>query len=150
MFSEEKLSQAGQKKPTKYWYKIFLLKYIVRFATWKNCISKLSIKIFIKKPKAVKAYSYRMTSVTHKIFFNFTPDNCVCCEAALSDITPFFADIVWSSVLRWTLFQFTTIVKLSESFTLPIGKITLKQKQNERFCTSSGGGVNLIENERMR
>ena len=91
MFSEEKLSQAGQKKPTKYWYKTFLLKYIVRFATWKNCISKLSIKIFIKKPKAVKTYSYRMTSVTHKNFFNFTPDNCVRCEAALSDITRFFA-----------------------------------------------------------
>ena len=42
MFSEENLSQAGhkkkeeqktkkQKKTTKYWYKIFLLKHIVRF-----------------------------------------------------------------------------------------------------------------------
>ena len=30
MFSEEKLSQAGQEKTTKYWYKIFLLKHIVR------------------------------------------------------------------------------------------------------------------------
>ena len=73
MFSEEKLSQAGQKNPTKYWYKIFLLKDIVRFGIWKDCISKLSINMFIKKFNAVKAYAYRMllsfkTSVTYNFF----------------------------------------------------------------------------------
>ena len=46
MFSEEKLSQAGQKK---YWYKIFLLKRIVRFGTRKNFISNLSIKMVMNK-----------------------------------------------------------------------------------------------------
>ena len=55
MFSEEKLSKAGQKLPTKFGYKVFLLKHIVRFEIWKNYISRFSIKMFIKKSKAVKA-----------------------------------------------------------------------------------------------
>ena len=43
--------------------------------------------MFVKrKTRAGKAYSYRMLlsfkmSVTNN-FFNFTPSNCVCCEAA--------------------------------------------------------------------
>ena len=58
------------KKTVKYWYKIFLLKHIARFGIWKNCINKLSIKMLIKKPKAVKVYAYQMllsfkTSVTY-------------------------------------------------------------------------------------
>ena len=57
MFSKEKLPQAGQKR-TKYWYKIFLLKHILRFWIWKNCYSKLSIKMFLKtKTRAEKAYA---------------------------------------------------------------------------------------------
>ena len=53
--------------------------------------------------------------------------------------------------IRWTLFQFNTIVKLSKSFTLPFEKISSKKKQNRtslyyfRYC-----GINLIKNERMR
>ena len=31
MLSEDKLSQAGQKEPTEYWYKVALLKRISRF-----------------------------------------------------------------------------------------------------------------------
>ena len=83
MFSEEKLSQAGQT----YWYKIFLLKRLVRFGISKNCISKLFIKMFTEK--AVKPSAYRMllnykTSVTSKKCFNFTPGNCVWCEPAFA------------------------------------------------------------------
>ena len=57
----------------------------------------MSIKIFVKrKAGAGRAYAYQMlpsfkTLVTLKTFFNFTPDNCVRCEAAFSDITRFFA-----------------------------------------------------------
>ena len=36
MFSEEQLSPAGQKKSTKYWYKSFLFKHIVRFGIIKK------------------------------------------------------------------------------------------------------------------
>ena len=50
MFSEEKLPQAEQKLPTKFGYKVFFLIEI-----WKNYISRFSIKMFIKKSKAVKA-----------------------------------------------------------------------------------------------
>ena len=50
MFSEEKLSHAEQKLPTKFGYKVFLLIEI-----WKNYIGWFSIKMFIKKSKAVKA-----------------------------------------------------------------------------------------------
>ena len=56
----------------------------------KNCVSKLSIKMFIKKIRAGKAYAYRMTSVTYN-FFNFTPDNCVRCEAAFVGHNSIFA-----------------------------------------------------------
>ena len=54
----------------------------------KNCISKVSIKMFIKrKVWAGNVYANRMllnykTSVTYKNIFDFTPDNCVRCEAA--------------------------------------------------------------------
>ena len=33
-------------------------------------------------------------------------------------------------LIRWTLFQFTTVVELNQSFTLPLDKVSLKQKQN--------------------
>ena len=39
------------KATAKYWYKIFLLKHIVQFEIWKSCISRLSIKMLIKKQK---------------------------------------------------------------------------------------------------
>ena len=83
MFSEEKLSSAGQ-KTTKYWNKIFLLKHIARSIKEKSCISKLSFYIFLKrKTRAEKSYAYHMllsfkTSVTFlKKLFNFMPDNRV-------------------------------------------------------------------------
>ena len=41
MFSEEKLSQAGQK--TKYWYKIFLPKHKINFT---NFAKQISLKTF--------------------------------------------------------------------------------------------------------
>ena len=52
----------------------------------KDCISKLSIKMFMKrKTNARKAYAYRMplifkTFVTYQKRINLTPDNCVRCE----------------------------------------------------------------------
>ena len=58
------------------------------FECKKNCISKLTIKMFTtRKTRAGKAYVYQMLlsfkrSVTYKKNFNFTPDNCVYCEAA--------------------------------------------------------------------
>lgn len=83
MFSDEKLSQAGQKR-TKYWHKICYIKHILRFWIWKtlrkfNYLLQLSIKI-----RAGKVYAYRIllsfkTSVTSN-FFNFRQDNCVRCE----------------------------------------------------------------------
>ena len=60
MFSEEKLSQTGQ-KTANYWCKIFLLKHILRFEYKEKCLSKLSIKIFTKREaRAWKAYAYQM------------------------------------------------------------------------------------------
>ena len=51
----------------------------------------------------------------------------------------------------WTLFHFTTIIKLIESFTLPIDKISFKQKQNiASLCTNSGSGADVIENKQIR
>ena len=53
----------------------------------RNCISKLFVKMFIKrKTRTEKVYPYRMllsfkTSVAH-IFFNFTSDNCVRSQTA--------------------------------------------------------------------
>ena len=72
-FRTRSCPKQDKKQQQKYWYEIFLLKRIVQFGTWKNCISKLSIKIFIKN-KAVKAYAYRMflsfkTSVTYNNVF---------------------------------------------------------------------------------
>ena len=54
MFSEERPPKAGRKDlgDKIYWNKIFLLKHIVRLEHEKNCINKLSIKMFIKN-KAV-------------------------------------------------------------------------------------------------
>ena len=53
MFSEQKLSQVGQKN-NKIMVKITVLNL-------KNCRSKLSIEMFIKrKTKAEKTYAYRM------------------------------------------------------------------------------------------
>ena len=49
VISEEKLSQAVVPKTKMYRYKIFVLKHIFRFGIQKNCISKLSIKMFIKR-----------------------------------------------------------------------------------------------------
>ena len=49
------------------------------------------------------------------------------------------------------LCRFTTIVKLSKSFTLTINKISLKRKKkNRRLCTSSISAMDLIEKEGMR
>ena len=50
-------------------------------------MSKLSVKMFVKrKTRPGNDYAYRMplsskTSETYKNFFDFTPDNCVRCEA---------------------------------------------------------------------
>ena len=55
MLSEEKL------KKKKYWYNIFSLKYILWIWIYNNCISKLSIKMFIKKKQTTgKAYAHQM------------------------------------------------------------------------------------------
>ena len=94
MFWEEKLSQTEQ-KITKYWYKIFLLKHILRFGIWKNCISKLPIKMFTIKTKAVKAYVYRMllsvnTSVPYKFFLTSRRTIVSVVKQPSSDITRFF------------------------------------------------------------
>ena len=81
-FQRRSCPKQGKKK---HWYKVFLLKHIVRFGTGKNFISNLSIKIYLLN-ELVNAYAYRMllrfkAKVTYAIFFNFT-DNCVHCEAA--------------------------------------------------------------------
>ena len=48
----------------------------------------------------------------------------------------------------WTLFHFTIIIKLIESFTLPIDKVSFKQKQNiASLCTNSGSGADVIKNK---
>ena len=49
------------RKTPKYWYQIFLLlNTSYGFEYQKNCISKLSIKMFIKrKTRTGKAYAYR-------------------------------------------------------------------------------------------
>ena len=65
MFSEEKLSQAGQKNNIR---KSFYPSTSYRFEDQKSCINKLSIKMFLKR-KARKAYTYQIllsvkTSVT--------------------------------------------------------------------------------------
>ena len=77
MFSEEKLSQAGQ-KTTKYWYNIFLVKHMV--FNIKESISKLPIdkKTERERPVLTESLSFK-TSVTK--IFNFTPDNGVHCKA---------------------------------------------------------------------
>ena len=54
-----------------------------------------------------------------------------------------------NSLMTWLLFQFSTIVKLNKSFTLPINKTSFKRKKTERLCSSSGSGIGLIENERI-
>ena len=70
----------------------------------KNCISKLSIKRFIKrKTRAGKAYAYQMllsfkTSVTYNDIFDFMPDNCARCEVAFVGHN-FLPEIVWCLLL---------------------------------------------------
>ena len=86
MFSEEKLSHAGQKNQKSIGKKFSYSNRSYGFEYKKTCISKLSLKIFIKrKTRAEKAYLSRMllsykTSITYN-FFNFTPENCVHYEA---------------------------------------------------------------------
>ena len=54
--------------------------------------------MYIKRKNRVgKAYAYQMflsfkTSVTCDFFFNFTPDNCVGCEADLIGYNSIFCD----------------------------------------------------------
>ena len=61
MFSEEKLSQPGQKNHQFIGNKSFYLNTSNRLEYKKNCISKLSIKMFIKrKARGGKAYAYGM------------------------------------------------------------------------------------------
>ena len=43
----------------------------------------------------------------------------------------------------------STIVKLHNSLTLPIGQISLKQTKSKRLCTSASRGMDLIESERI-
>ena len=84
MFSEEKLSQPRQKKPSKYWYKIFSLKHIIRFGIWNN-ISKLT--------KVVKAYVYQML-LNFKMLVTFSTANRASVSVVKlppSDITQFLA-----------------------------------------------------------
>ena len=72
MFLEKKLSKAGQKKSIG--IKPFYSNTFYGFEYKKNSISKLSIKMFIKrKTTAEKAYAYRVplsfkTSVTYNFF----------------------------------------------------------------------------------
>ena len=59
MFSEDKLSHAGQKNNKVLVQKLFTQIYLTVLNT-KNCISKLPTKMFIKrKTSAGKAYTYR-------------------------------------------------------------------------------------------
>ena len=100
MFSEEKLSQeVKKKKQESIGIKSFYLNASHGLEYEKNCITKLSIKIFIKKQYRLMQYrmllSFKM-SITYKKTFNFTPDNCVRCEAAF---------IGHNSILHLTLFD---------------------------------------------
>ena len=74
----EKLSLAGYKKQQSIGIKSFHSNSSYGFECKENCISKMSIKMFINKNRARKAYAYRM-------LLNFktsvTPDNCVRCQA---------------------------------------------------------------------
>ena len=58
-------------KETKYWYKILLLKHILRFAIRKNCICKLSIKIFVKSQSSKDLHLLNISEFLDvgKIFF---------------------------------------------------------------------------------
>ena len=98
MFSEEKLSQEVQKKQESIGIKSFYLNASYGLE-YENCITKLSIKMFIKKHYRLMQYrmllSFKM-SITYKKTFNFTPDNCVRCEAAF---------IGHNSIFRLTLFD---------------------------------------------
>ena len=86
-FSEEKLSQAGQKN-NKALISIFFTQTHLTVLNIKNCISKWSIKMFIKRTaRAGNAYAYRMLlslkmSLTYQKKINFMPGNCVHGEAA--------------------------------------------------------------------
>ena len=87
MFSEQKLSQSGQ-ETTKYWCKNLFTQTNITILNTKNCISKLSTAMFIKRETnggKVHAYqkllSFKML-VTYKESLNYISDNSVLCEAA--------------------------------------------------------------------
>ena len=73
MFSEEKLSQTLQKSSKILVKNLFTQTHLTVLNIKGNCISKLSIKMFIKrKTRAERVYAYRMllnfkTSATDKI-----------------------------------------------------------------------------------
>ena len=94
MFSEEKLSQAGQKNNIR---KSFYPNTSYGFEDQKNCINKLSIKMFLKR-KARKAYTYRLllsfeTSVTFLVKASLTSrrKTVSVVKRLSSDITQSFA-----------------------------------------------------------
>ena len=61
MISDEKLSKVGQKKQQSIGIKSFYTNTSYGFEYKKNCISKFSIKVFIKrKTRAGKTCGYRM------------------------------------------------------------------------------------------
>ena len=79
------------KKITQYWYKTFLLKG-VRFGTWINCISKLSIKMFRKKPKQQRPMlteCFQVLTVSSFLTSRQTNESVV--KQPSSDITRFVA-----------------------------------------------------------
>ena len=83
MFPEEKLSQRSQ-KTAKHCIKSFYSNTYSGFEHKKNCVNKLSIKMFIKRENRTgKAYASFKKLVAYNFFYNFTPDNCVRCEAVL-------------------------------------------------------------------
>ena len=106
IFSVEKLSKARQKALSIVVIKYFLLKYILRFWIQKNCTSKFSIKMFIKrKPRPWKAYAYQML-VSFKKLVNQKKggqvwlNTCVRCKAYFVEHSSgFLPDIVRCTVL---------------------------------------------------
>ena len=89
MFSEEKLSQAGQ-KTTKYWYNIFLVKHMV--FNIKESISKLPFdkKTERERPVLTESLSFK-TSVT---------DNCVQCKAVFVGHNSIFCRTLSDSIVN--------------------------------------------------
>ena len=94
------LSLVGQ-KTTKYLYKIFLIKHILRVQILKqsasvNFLLKLSIKIRVGKAYAYQILLSFKTSVTHEYFFFFTSRRTTVSvvKQLCFDITQFFPGIV--------------------------------------------------------